>query len=69
MVIQVDDSDSEINLAKNSIVQDVYLSEQEVKLLFEKITQRALLNHKLKQVRESESLMLYVLFIILWFDI
>ncbi len=62
--MQVDDLDNQINLTKTSMVQGVYLLEYELDLLFEKIAQRALLNHELNQVREGESLMIHVLLII-----
>ena len=65
MVIQVDDLDTQIQMAKNSIVEGNSLTELEVNLLFAKIGQRALLNHELEQVRDGESLMICALIIIL----
>jgi hypothetical protein len=64
MNIKVDNLDNQINLTKTSMVHGVYLSEYELNLLFEKIAQRALLNHELIQVREGESLMIHALLII-----
>jgi len=60
----VDDLDNQINLVKANMVQGVYLLEYELDLLFEKIAQRALLNHELIQVREGKSLMIHALLII-----
>ncbi|CAF1274995.1 unnamed protein product [Rotaria sp. Silwood1] len=55
LVRQVDHLDTEINVAKGSIVQGVTPTEQELNLLFAKITRRALLNHELEQVRAERN--------------
>jgi hypothetical protein len=65
LVLQIDDLDTQIQMAKNSIVEGNSLTELEVNLLFSKIGQRALLNHELQKLRDGESLMICALIMIL----
>lgn len=54
LVVEVDTLDAQINLAKNSLVQGVTPTAEELDLLFKKISQRALLNHQLEQARAGK---------------
>lgn len=70
LVIQVDQLDSEINTVKADMIAGVYLTENQINILFKKIAIRALLNKQLVKIREGESLLSYAAYyVMICFDI
>jgi len=69
LVIQVDDLDKQINSTKADILRGVSFTEDELNLLFQKITSRAVLNLDLEKVRKGEPLMCALIIILCYLDI